>query len=254
MSRIKPVRFGEVERFDRHHIAILDFIKSSPQSTENQVVKAMEEQKVCSKMTTLKKLDELIEKQEISDLLKEGENGFHRFIINKKNEYNQISEKISELEAILTPMEQLENFMKKRRSQNYPLDKEVDESYTLLEQYCSQLLNMMVVSLLNMTKNVVRSEKDAQILYSKSIELLFKLGRITGSPTKLNSLISDLEFRIIKSRLHSSKDVRKSENKDPYDSIRTEPVKTELDISRKQFQLLRILNKNLTDVKRLVNE
>jgi hypothetical protein len=39
----------------------------------------MEEHKICSKMTTLKKLDELMGMGEIKDLIKEGHNRFHKF-------------------------------------------------------------------------------------------------------------------------------------------------------------------------------
>ena len=44
---------------------------------------------------------------------------------------------------------------------------------------------MTLVALLTRTNSVIKSEKDAQILYEKSIDLLVKLISITGPPTKL---------------------------------------------------------------------
>ena len=103
MSRVNAVKFGSVERFDKHHKAILDFIKNNPESTENQVVKAMEanpEPNRCSKMTTLRKLDELIEKGEIRDL-KEEKSGFHKLYVNENNDFNRINEQLTQINLYL---------------------------------------------------------------------------------------------------------------------------------------------------------
>ena len=55
-------------------------------------------------MTTLRKLDELIEKQEIKDLLRNDENRFHRFIINDDNQFNRIDKALTEIETTIDSM------------------------------------------------------------------------------------------------------------------------------------------------------
>jgi hypothetical protein len=177
--RLKHIHIGEVERLDDHHKAILYFIKNNPQQTENQIVKAMEKQKVCSKMTTLKKLDELIEKVEIKDLLKKGEGGFHKFIINDNNTFNLINNELSELEKIVDSMSQP---MKKFRSLGYWREiRQVPDRYIVMdlddhfvEPYTGSVECMLDI-LLVLINSKIQSQKDAWFLYSRIIELKIKL-------------------------------------------------------------------------------
>ncbi len=254
MSRLNPVRF-EAEHLDSHQRAILDFIKNSPQCTENQVVKAMDEQRVCSKMTTLRKLDQLIEKQEIKDLLKEGETGFHRFIINENNEFNRITEKLSQIESLLNLIEKMQNLIKEKRLQKHPLDKNTDESQFVFEQAFSHTVNTMLITLLTGTNNLIRSENDAKILYSKNIELLDKLNHIINPlPT-----YKTLELKIFKemktSKLNFDKKIKskvpisQSEIKHQIESLETEK-----DILNMQVEISDNLVKTLKDLKTFIEK
>ena len=193
MPRVNPVKFGKVERLDLHHKAILRFIKNSPNCTENQVVKAMDaEPKGCSKMTTLRKLDELIEKQEISDLLNKGERGFHRFIINEHNIFNKIYATLSEIESLINKMDDNTENMKnhdeffKEYADIYMNDPhqflyeiglyhEFEKLKSNFTEAYHEAVNAILHKLLSIVNEEILIEKDSQILYMKILDLLNKL-------------------------------------------------------------------------------
>ena len=204
MSRVNPVKFGKVERLDSHHKAILRFIKNSSNCTENQVVKSMEEQKVCSKMTTLRKLDELIEKQEIRDLLKQGQSGFHRFVINENNEFNRIDKILTEIETAIDtmdePVKKIERLLAKQRrtvldeweeirklkglereARKEQIKKLVSNDLTSLEHHCKfnyvQIIETMLHILTVQINDNIHSDNDLQILYTKLIKLIRKVSQ-----------------------------------------------------------------------------
>lgn len=225
-----------MERLDKFHKWILEYIEKSPESTENQIVKAMHEQKKCSRMTTLRKLDELIEKQEIKDLLKKGESGFHRFVINQNNEFKRISEKLSELKPLIDRFEEFEKLIKKRRKQKqYPLDSATNERYLFEEHNFFNSINFLIISLLDIIISEIKSENDAQILYRKSTELQIKLFKTTGHSwwELRNILLKIYESREEELRLRFDKwfnklksapksDRNKSEMKNVFESLATE--------------------------------
>ncbi len=89
-------------RFDGRDKAILQYIKEHDGTNENEIVKGLLEQKLSSKLTTLKKLKDLKQRGEITDSLKEGQSGFHHYSINKdKSEFNQIYERLLRIEVLL---------------------------------------------------------------------------------------------------------------------------------------------------------
>ena len=191
MSRVNPVKFGQVERLDSHHKAILEFIKNNPECTENQVVRAMDvaQPKVCSKMTTLRKLDELVEKQEISDLLKKGESGFHKFIINENNEFNKINSSLTEIDSLIDKMantgekigEASETFILRATSEHSEFMNMSWFNINFTWPFHNGL-NLMLHKLLGRIGLKIHSEKDSQILYNKIIGVLDKLYSEFPSP------------------------------------------------------------------------
>jgi hypothetical protein len=177
--RLKRIQFGEVERLDLHHKALLDFIKNNPRCTENQVVKAMEMKahKVCSKMTTLRKIDELIEKQEIKDLLEKGKTGFHRFIINENNEFNKIYNDLSEIDKIIDNVDKsIESIYR-----THPEWKKKQLNFRAPEEIRSDFENFFFIELsIGFSKilqriNAILSENDSRILYDKLINVITKM-------------------------------------------------------------------------------
>jgi hypothetical protein len=181
--RLKTVQIGDVERIDAHHKAILDFIKKAPSQTENRIVKSMEEQKICSKMTTLKKLDQLLEMGEIKDLINEGPSGFHKFIINNNNTFNLINNELSELEKIVELMsEPMKRFISIggdnpddiRRVPDRWILKELDDKFFgAYKETTREMLEILLIEI----SNKIQSQKDAWTLYKKIIELQIKLNK-----------------------------------------------------------------------------
>jgi hypothetical protein len=112
-------------------------------------------------------------------LLKEGESGFHKYIINEKNEFNEISKKFSDVEALLNRLEKIMNLIKQRRQQKHPLDSDLDDSFVLFQQGAFQTLNSMLFLTISKTHTDIKSEKDVRILFEKYLELSERLYVIT---------------------------------------------------------------------------
>jgi len=183
MARLKHI---VNERLDKHHKAIIEYIKINPAGvTENQVVKAMDtaKPKVCSKMTTLRKLDELIEKEEIKDLLEESETDsrFHNYVINDKNEFNRIYGELSKIESIIDKMKKNTNIKETRdRMRKEGEEKRLNPFNELRANFFfpySESFNIMLRILLLLTYEKIHSDKELQVLYTKHIELMLKLGQ-----------------------------------------------------------------------------
>jgi len=188
----------EAERLDTHHKAILDYIKNNSQCTENQVVKAMEVEKICSKMTTLRKLDELIEMQEIKDLLKDGESGFHKFVINENNEFNKIYEELSDFEIFIPDLSKFRHMLFQQFKGEYAVD-DIDFGFV---GRTADLLTMFLRRLLVKTNNI-KSDKDKQILYTKIIESMSKVAPLQHFNEK--DIMNQLTWEIDGIKQHDSR-------------------------------------------------
>lgn len=261
ISKYNIILASSDTRLDKRDKAILQYIKEHEGPNENQIVNALHKQKLSSKRTTLKKIKELKEKGEIIDSLKEGQSGFHRLYINEdKSEFNQISEKLSEVEVLLDPFEKYAKLIDQRHAR-FGLDKAKDEIYFLFIAGYFESLTLMLVMLLDWTKNVIRSEKDAQILYEKIIQLFTKLFKISpiktlknmleetmlSSMKKEESTIQEIESKIAK--YEKKTPIPKSKIRDQIQLMGNEIKSTEshIDIIKLQQQLSKNLLKKLKD-------
>jgi hypothetical protein len=89
----------------------------------------------------------------------------------------------------------------------------------------------MVITILSKTTKVIQSEKDAQILYTKSIELLLKLLRLLPVPARLYEMFAD--------KLKSSVDKIKSNLSKSRPKPIHESLKTQLETAQMQLALLK---------------
>jgi hypothetical protein len=80
---------------DRYMSAVLNYIKYHLGRNENEIKIALAKDGICSELTTRRKIKRLLELGRIEDR-KEG-NGFHRFYISDRNEYNRIAEILDDL-------------------------------------------------------------------------------------------------------------------------------------------------------------
>lgn len=162
----------------------MEYIKQNSGTTEHQIVEYLRVNKISSKLTTLKKIRQLKQKNEITDSLKEGESGFHNYSINEDSDFNRINRKLSEIEVLINHFEKYENFVKQSPEQKYrsiPIGQlELAEGSYLVT------LTTLLIRLLGQTTEVIRSENDSQILYRKITQLLYKLYQTTeGEPVRL---------------------------------------------------------------------
>lgn len=187
---------SEDQRLDNRDKAIIEFIKVHDGPTENEIVKALREQKISSKLTTLKKIRELKQKGEIKDSLKEGESGFHHLYINEdKSEFNQINEKLLQIEIVINRMNSIVKNIKKAT---------LSTSQTMSNKYTPEMLeanlffldiiydafDSMLHLLLRTTTENIRSQIDSKILYNKIIDLLGKVQSGYTIELKLNNMLN----------------------------------------------------------------
>jgi hypothetical protein len=168
----------EVPRLDKRDKAILHYIKEHSGTTENEIVNALVKQKISSKLTTLKKIRELKEKNEITDSLKEGQSGFHHYFINENNEYYRIDKAITEVESILDSFEsivgRLENNTLKISDPGKTPIIDVDAFMVSYGEAIQYGLHSLLVHIYRR----VHSQKDSQILYTRVMDLMIKVGQL----------------------------------------------------------------------------
>lgn len=172
MSRKEP------KRLDKKHEAILKYIERHPDVTENQVVKAMHEKRICSKLTTLKKLHDLKDRDEVRDSLKEGESGFHKLRVNNENEFKAMDKGLSEIENIIHYIQGDVSIISKEwdsATDNIP-----NELSDLVRFYINPYLDLMETMIRIYTFIIhtrISSAKDLQLLYGKIIKLMLLLSK-----------------------------------------------------------------------------
>jgi hypothetical protein len=168
------------ERLDKYHKAIREYIKNNPERTENQIVNAMHKKKICSKVTTLRKIDELIVMEEIKDLLKEGESGFHKFIINDQSEFNLINDKLLKMENFMNDIYEKFRNQFNRDFNEMPLGTvlglEEGVKFISFIEHCFQ--GIFLFTLHDIFYNI-ESENDKQVLYNRVMQSMLKLSHLS---------------------------------------------------------------------------
>jgi len=193
----------EPKRLDKKHEAILKFIKRHPDVTENQIVKAMHDNRMCSKITTLKKLRDLKDRDEIRDSLKEGESGFHKLRINYDNEFMAIDKGLSEIENIIYVMEEnLSKITKEwdKTDENFPM--ELSDLFRFYVYPYMELMETIIRLYTFKTYTKIHSAKDLQLLYGKIIKLMLLLAK--QSPYFRDDVVSlDSSIRDLSDSIHN---------------------------------------------------
>lgn len=182
---------NSLQRLDNSHRAIIDFIKIHPGVTENKVVQEMHKRKICSKITTLKKIRELLDMGEIIDSLKKGESGFHRLIVNDSNEFNAIDNELSQIETIIDNKNEYrtdtDSYTEKSETKNGS-----SRSDTIIEYQLVIITSMLLFRSLIRVNNIIKSEKDSQLLLTKIIRVMQKMANLSSQTLLWNLLEVDL--------------------------------------------------------------
>lgn len=178
---------------DMREIEIIKFIKQNPGRTTNQVVKYMDKNG-SSKITTLKKIDDLIEGKRIKDKL-DKPNGFHKLFYDDNNDFDAINSQLTRIEKTIyvmdKPLKKIQRLLEDQQrellrltNEKVPLEKRrkfvSEELYSLQIDYQFTYLHMIDIMFHVLSIQIdekIHSDKDLQILYTKIIKLMRKVSK-----------------------------------------------------------------------------
>jgi hypothetical protein len=178
---------------DMREIEIIKFIKQNPGRTTNQVVKYMDKNG-SSKITTLKKIDDLIEGKRIKDKL-DKPNGFHKLFYDDNNDFDAINSQLTKIEKTIyvmdKPLKKIQRLLEDQQkellrltNEKVPLEKRrkfvSEELYSLQIDYQFTYLHMIDIMFHVLSIQIdekIHSDKDLQILYTKIIKLMRKVSK-----------------------------------------------------------------------------
>jgi hypothetical protein len=178
---------------DMREIEIIKFIKQNPGRTTNQVVKYMDKNG-SSKITTLKKIDDLIEGKRIKDKL-DKPNGFHKLFYDDNNDFDAINSQLTKIEKTIyvmdKPLKKIQRLLEDQQkellrltNEKVPLEKRrkfvSEELYSLQIDYQFTYLHMVDIMFHVLSIQIdekIHSDKDLQILYTKIIKLMRKVSK-----------------------------------------------------------------------------
>ncbi|MGE5705162.1 MAG: hypothetical protein ACM3XP_00410 [Nitrososphaerales archaeon] len=178
---------------DIREVKILKFIKQNPGSTTNQVVKYMDKNG-SSKITTLKKIDDLIDGKRLRDE-HDKPNGFHKLFYDDNNDFDLINNQLTKIEKTIDvmdkPLRKIQRLLEDQQkelsrltNEKVPLERRrkfvSEELYSLQIDYQFTYLHMIDIMFHVLSLRIderIHSDKDLQILYAKIIELMRKVSK-----------------------------------------------------------------------------
>ena len=178
---------------DIREVKILKFIKQNPGSTTNQVVKYMDKNG-SSKITTLKKIDDLIDGKRLRDE-HDKPNGFHKLFYDNNNDFDLINNQLTKIEKTIDvmdkPLRKIQRLLEDQQkelsrltNEKVPLERRrkfvSEELYSLQIDYQFTYLHMIDIMFHVLSLRIderIHSDKDLQILYAKIIKLMRKVSK-----------------------------------------------------------------------------
>jgi hypothetical protein len=156
---------------DQIELEIIKFVERNPGKTINQVAEFMSEKGISSRMTTLKKINNLKSAERgIIDDRQEG-NSFHRLYVNKQSEYKLIDKQLSEIEMnVLRMRDNIVRYEQVCRQIDNP-PQELEDLMIFIHVYVESIDSFLHALLLRIN-NMVKSETDKQILFARVLKLM----------------------------------------------------------------------------------
>lgn len=184
-----------VKRLDKYHNEILNYINEQPGQTENKVVTEMKKRKKGSKVTTLRKIKELKEMGEITDLLKDGESGFHKLYAKKEIDFKFIDVIIDNLGKTIN---EVKGSLEKKSKEYKKMERnEISQDRDFFKRFVF-LINSIFDLLLYYIHDYISFERDRQILNDRILELRIRMK--SSSDPQFDKIISDIERNYKSSR------------------------------------------------------
>jgi hypothetical protein len=178
---------------DMREVDIIKFIKENPGSSTNQVVKYMDKNG-SSKITTIKKINDLIEGKRLRDE-HDKPNGFHKLFYDDNNDFDLINEQLTKIERIVDvmdkPLKKIQRLVEDQKKEllrlttkKVPVEQRrkviSEELYSLQIDYQFTYLHMIDIMFHVLSLHIderIHSDKDLQILYTKIIKLMRKVSK-----------------------------------------------------------------------------
>jgi len=157
-------------RADEIELEIIKFIEKNPGMTINQVSQAMSENGVSSRMTTVKKINDLKsdERRIIED--RQEANSFHRLYINDRSEFKLVYTELANIEMTILRMG--DNSVKYEEMRQIERSNKRSDNVMFFLRISNNLIDIFLHYLLLRVNNNVTFETDKQILYTKIIKLM----------------------------------------------------------------------------------
>ena len=230
---------------DKYMQSVLHYIRDNPGRNENQIKSDLAKEGTCSELTTRRKIKRLLDLRLIED--RKIKNGFHKFYLSDRSEYNRIRE-------ILDSIWQFGNLLEDPRISHWPSDdafgyypeEEMDKLPTLPvpkklkatvpedQKYepiysdegldlrtfdspftaaCHEMIDLMLSILLYQTNNGNLSKADSKTLSIQIVHLAlkFKLQSFLDDETIKIKLLQDMQRQFKKLQILSKEYVDDSE-------------------------------------------
>ena len=150
-------------------ITILLYVTENEGQTENQIAKEMDERNECSRLTTRKELAYLVTMNYLEDR-KAKANGFHRYYVSEKNQFNMIYLDLLGIRDIALAL--LRSFRVISELKNEKSSKTLDMD-AKFEEPSREIVSVMLRILLYLTYRLKMSETDSQMIYQVIFNLMF---------------------------------------------------------------------------------
>ena len=162
----------------------------------------MKEKGQCSRMTTLKEIEELKERQILEDI-RAKPNNFSCLVARDENEYTRIYQQITKIKTVIDAMDNpIEKLFLQRVE--WGTNSETEEatrgapSLSILlyqvESMYRQSYSLMLQCLWDRTNSKIKSEKDKQALHTRIVNLMMKMNKQIWHPRQLNEIFKFFTF------------------------------------------------------------
>ena len=186
----------ENQDLDGDETAIRNWILENPKRTENQVALAMMKNGQCHRLTTLKKIGRLQERDIVEDI-RAKPNNFSCLIVKDENEYTRIYQEITKIKIVIDAMDKpIEKLFLQRAEwgTNSNTEEATRGALSLsilqyqIESVYRQSYSLMLQCLWERTNSVIQSEKDKQTLHTMIVNLMMKMNRQFWHPRQLKEI------------------------------------------------------------------
>ena len=181
---------------DLHERAIRDYLLEYPEKNENQVVKEMMIRGICSRITTLKTIDNMLERGILEDI-KVKKNSLSRLVVRNTNEFTNLSQRLQNIEKTMTKMDKRMRRFNQFLATKNPAAASYKASFVI--PYVNTI-NTMLCVLQARVKESISSKEDSITLSNRIIDLMMKLSKQAYDVQNCRDLLQECRKNLTKGR------------------------------------------------------